>query len=148
MSLKEDIDFSLELLDKHCSKLSLLAEYTSQTEPDEVYLAGIASMIHSYYNGVENVFKLINKASDNASFEGNKSHLLLLEFMAEKTEKRSAVISAETRESLREFMAFRHFFRHAYSFNLQWNKIKPLLHSVSENWKNLRSEFMTFEETL
>ena len=39
---------------------------------------------------------------------------------------RPAVLKAETVEKLLPYLGFRHFFRHSYTFEIDWEKVKPL----------------------
>jgi uncharacterized protein YutE (UPF0331/DUF86 family) len=50
--------------------------------------------------------------------------------MAELVERIAAeleVISDETSHSIREYLAFRHFFTHAYAFDLDPQRLEPLV---------------------
>ena len=35
-------------------------------------------------------------------------------------------------------ITFRHFYRHAYSFQLNWNKMKPLVDNVHSVWEKVK----------
>ena len=39
---------------------------------------------------------------------------------------------------LREYATFRHFYRHAYSFQLNWEKMKPLVYNVFDVWSAVK----------
>ena len=54
-------------------------------------------------------------------------HRRLLDQMAEPLEIRRAVIARSTRDALRPYLAFRHFFRHTYAFQLDWSEMSPLV---------------------
>ena len=64
--------------------------------------------------------------------------------MAQETKKRKALISSDVKELLIEYMEFRHFFRHAYSFNLDWSKMKRLTHDLLSVWDRVKKEILEF----
>ena len=56
----ERLNMALSDLEKHCSKFPLLQSYVQNKEPDEIILSAIGSHLHSYYNGIEKIFEIIN----------------------------------------------------------------------------------------
>lgn len=140
----ERLNMALSDLEKHCSKFPLLQSYVQNKEPDEIILSAIGSHLHSYYNGIEKIFEIINKETDNFSFNSDRSHSELLLVMAMKTDKRNAVISEQSKNELSDYMKFRHFFRHSYSYDIDWNKVKPLLNQIQTNWQRVHKEIDTF----
>lgn len=119
----------LELSNLH----KLLAMYPSlldsvrSREPDNVELMALASILHSFYMGFENVFKRIATEIDGGLKKTDSWHIDLLESMVIPTSKRSAVISIETERKLRFYLGFRHVFRSNYSYDLNWSKMKNLV---------------------
>lgn len=143
--LNERLNIALSELEKHCSKFPLLQSYVQNKEPDEIILSAIGSHLHSYYNGIEKIFDIINKETDNFSFNSEKSHSELLTVMSMKTDKRDAVISEQSKNELSDYMKFRHFFRHSYSYDIDWEKIKPLLNNIQKNWEQVHNEIEAFK---
>ena len=90
----------------------------------------LGSVLHSFYNGIENIFDIIAKNIDKNVPTGNKSHQELLHQMASENSKRDAVVEEDLYLKLREYATFRHFYRHAYSFQLKWEKLKPLVDDI------------------
>jgi len=57
---------------------------------------------------------------------------------------RPAVLSEETAEKLLPYLGFRHFFRHSYTFEIDWEKLKPLAlnaRAILEIFKNDLKKF-------
>jgi len=52
--------------------------------------------------------------------------------MAKPSNHRPANLSGQTIERLDDYLAFRHFFRHAYLFTLEWDRMKPLVLGCQE----------------
>jgi len=75
---------------------------------------------------------------------GGFSHVQLLDGMTRPTPGWPAVISEQLRESLRQYLDFRHVFRHAYSFQLQWSKMAALVLGVEGTLRQLESELKRF----
>ncbi len=50
--------------------------------------------------------------------------------MASENSSRIEIVNEELYLKLREYATFRHFYRHAYSFQLNWEKMKPLVDNV------------------
>jgi hypothetical protein len=82
--------------------------------------------IHSFYNGVEGIFKRIADLLDRQRPRGAQWHRELLDLMAAPAQRRPAVISAQLRDTLEEYLRFRHRFRHSYSFDLDVDEMAPL----------------------
>jgi hypothetical protein len=68
--------------------------------------------------------------------------------MGKETPLRNAILSEELMLKLIEFLSFRHFYRHSYSFTLDWNKLEPLVASAHDVWLEVRSEFIAFIDNL
>jgi uncharacterized protein YutE (UPF0331/DUF86 family) len=79
--------------------------------------------------------------------QGDMWHKKLIDTMASATIIRPAVISPELLESLKELMNFRHFFRHAYSFTVQWEKLLPLIEKIGSVFEMFEKEIRAFIET-
>jgi hypothetical protein len=109
-----------------------------------VEIDALAALLHSFYSGVENMFKRISVSVDGGVPTGMMWHVRLLDSMASSTANRTAVISERLRVSLRDYLDFRHVFRHAYSFDLQWTKMAPLVRACRTMLKELKSEISLF----
>lgn len=59
-------------------------------------------------------------------------------------ENRPAVISPEPHEKLFHYLNFRHVFRHAYSFELQWKKMAPFVSECDATLNQLQLELGRF----
>ena len=68
--------------------------------------------------------------------------------MVSKTDKRSAVISNDLKDKLVEYMGFRHFFRHSYSFYLDWDEIKKLVLPLEDVWSQTKEEIEVFVDSI
>lgn len=98
-----------------------------EERPTEIELSALAAMLHSFYTGIENIFKRVTVELDANPVRGESWHRELLDRMGRTGPRRPALLSVELRERLQEYLGFRHVFRHAYSFELDWEKMAPLV---------------------
>lgn len=111
---------------------------------DAVETAAAAAVAHSFYHGVETLFLAVAKDLNETLPQGPRWHRDLLEQMSRSTPRRPALISGDTSQSLMQYLAFRHVFRHAYSFLLRSEDVSELAASMQEVWLRLRSELCDF----
>jgi hypothetical protein len=121
--IKLELSSLHKLLDTYCT----LLEKVRTLEPNDVELLALAGILHSFYSGLENIFKRIAGDIDGNFVKTGSWHSVLLENMAIPTPKRSAVISEILKKQLQFYLNFRHVFRGAYSYDLNWQKMKSLV---------------------
>jgi hypothetical protein len=141
---KLKIQFEIEQIDKLIETYSELLEKCGQNEPNKVEIAALGSVLHSFYNGLENIFSVIAKEVDTTLPQGISWHKDLLIQISNKATSRNAVISEASREKLVNYLGFRHFYRHSYSFFLDWNDLRPLVKNLNSVWQEIRESLETF----
>jgi hypothetical protein len=57
---------------------------------------------------------------------------------------RTAVLTPTTFRQLVEFLRFRHLYRYVYGFELEWQRVRPLLMRALPSWAALRSDVVSF----
>ncbi len=107
------------------------------TAPTEIELSAPAATLHSFYTGVENIFKRVAVELDGEPVRGDSWHRELLLRMKAPTARRPALLSEETHDTLNEYLRFRHVFRNAYSFDLDWQKMSPLVLRLEETFRDV-----------
>lgn len=125
--LKEEVELELAMLREHLDAFADLRRVSLDREPNRVELMALAGMLHSFYSGVENILKRVAIHCDGGPPHRASWHQSLLENMSEPGPKRPSVLSKELRGRLKNYLDFRHFFRQAYSFQLNWAKMAPLV---------------------
>ncbi len=142
------------LIEDELTTLQRIAEWTEEAltklpeEPSQLEMHGLAAYIHQFY-GIESIFERITVWLGEERPKGIYWHAELLNRMAaEQKGIRPAVISEALRDRLEEYLKFRHFFRHAYGYTLQWTKIRPLAEGMTKTLEILRAQLMAFLESL
>ena len=143
----EKIQFEIEEINRLLQSYAFLINHCMNKTPDLLELAAIATILHSFYNGIEKVFVLIAKEIDQDLPKEYDWHKKLLIQMSKLNNKRNSVISQEMLNTLNEYLAFRHFFRHSYSFHLSWNKIEDMATRINLVWRDLKLELDKFLKT-
>ena len=113
----------VRLLDEHRELLERVADH----EPTAVELSALSAYLHSFYTGIEGIFRQIAVDIDGCRSSAGRWHSELLDLMAHPTVERPALLSDELLQKLVGYLGFRHVFRHAYTFNLKWPKMKDLI---------------------
>jgi hypothetical protein len=131
-----------KLLDSHKPLLGLCKLKT----PDLIEMSATAMFLHSFYNGIENILKLLIKFYDNKLPNDTKWHMELLEKAFIPNEKRKEIFRIEFQEKLEEYLKFRHFIRHSYGFQLEWERMEDLVNGISDYWKTLKENINIFIE--
>jgi hypothetical protein len=133
-----------EQLERLLSGIRPLLAKCRNTAPTEIELSALAATLHSFYTGVENIFKRVTVELDGEPVRGDAWHRELLRRMKTSTANRPALLPEELHDTLTEYLRFRHVFRNAYSFDLDWQKISPLALRMEETFQKLEEALDRF----
>ncbi len=111
----------LERLAQEFSRIDSMLEQSS-AEVSSYDRAAIGYYLHSFYNGCESIFRSIARFFENDLGRDSWHSDLLKRMKLAVPGFRPAVIDDELFTLLDDFRAFRHKFRHAYTFELDWDK--------------------------
>lgn len=125
--LQEEVQLELALLKQMLDESGSLLRSVTDRRPTHTEILAVAAVLHSFYSGVENIFKRVAASLESNLPRGESWHRDILNSMASETPGRSAVISGDLRKRLKPYLEFRHFFRHAYTFLLKWERMLPLV---------------------
>ncbi|MCX6583009.1 MAG: hypothetical protein NT166_22765 [Candidatus Aminicenantes bacterium] len=141
--IQEEIEFEFEEIE---SLFELYKEelFCLKQKPNLFEITAYAGILHSFYNGLEKILLIISKNIDRQNLTDSKWHKSLLEGMAKENESRKAVLSEEMKNQLMDYLGFRHFFRHAYSFHLEWEEMEDLIKSIHDVWVKFKKEMTSF----
>ena len=131
--LSEKIQVELDSISQVLSELEKIRNKKSKST---VELAGIATFIHNFYNGIENILNQILKEKNVMVPKTESWHKDLLVKSVEQ-----AIISEQLKIDLSEYLAFRHFFVHAYGFMLKEEDLILLINNIDQ-------VFVTFKDNI
>lgn len=111
-------------------------------------VSALATFLHSFYSGIENSLKRIAIEIDGSAPSGDAWHRQLLSSMTSGTNRRPPVLSNALYETISEYLAFRHFFRQAYSFHFNWYKMSDLVLNAESILRRFETEVDSFLDSL
>jgi hypothetical protein len=141
--VRDRIDFEFEEIES-LFELYKKEIFEMEQKPDLFEMTGLAGILHSFYNGIEKILLIIADGVDKKIPTDTKWHKSLLIQMTKENESRSPVLSGEMKDRLLDYLGFRHFFRHAYSFHLEWEEMEDLVKSSREVWIKFKAEISAF----
>ena len=136
--LKEYCEAEFENIDTVASELfSVVKDDASEYSTPE--LAAIATFLHNIYNGFENILKRVLISEKTVIKNSPTWHKEMLKISFEK-----GIIDDRLYNTLSEYLAFRHFFVDAYSFNLNWEALKSLVNNLKNTLKMFKSSIIRY----
>jgi len=142
------VKFEIGQIDQLFESYADLLERVQKNIPDLVEITAVASVLHSFYNGLENIFLSIAKGIDADVPAGSQWHRDLLTRMTESTARREPVLTVEMAHRLADYLGFRHFYRHSYSFFLDWDEMEKLVTPLAEVWAQVKDQLQLFLDSL
>lgn len=105
------------------------------SELNYLELSGVGGMLHSFYNGVENILKQTFLAHDKDIPNDIQWHREMLRKALEY-----GFISEETLKQLTPFLTFRHLYRNAYALELNPDKMQVLADEIKSTFNKFKNE--------
>ena len=122
--LRAEIRSDREAIGRHFDEIAATDELDEASRGE---LARLAVALHHAYTGVETIMVRVARALEGEEPSGPDWHKQLLEEMGLELDGiRPAVLSASSLEHLRMLLGFRHFFRHAYTADLDVRRLAEL----------------------
>ena len=143
-SLRKQVTFERTQLRRLVETHRSLLEKCATNPPSDIELSALAALLHSFYNGIESILKRTTLELGDRLPSSEFWHKDLLDAMTQATGQRPAVLSPGLQARLKEYMEFRHVFRHAYTFNLRWERMKPLVLRCEETLALVENELDRF----
>ncbi len=141
---KEKILLEVEKIDSLVSKSSVLLNKCNILKPDFIELNAIGSVLHSFYNGMESIFKLIYKSYSNKALSSGMWHSELLSEMFKVVDNGNSILDKTLLADLKEYLGFRHVFRHSYGYEMDWLRLEPLFNKMPSVWSSVKSCILNF----
>lgn len=143
-ALRQDIADELANLGRIIDEAGALLQRLPPT-PTFIEISAAGKLVHDFYNGVERIFERIAVRLGPGLPTGLGGHTLLLRGMESAVEGiRPALIDHALALRLLDYLRFRHLFRHTYGYELQWDKIRLLVHGLEETLAEFRRQVERF----
>ena len=124
--LSQTLAFELKQIETELGVINRIAGKHKLLGRDEVQVRAAASSLQSIYNGIEKMIGFVLKNKGYSQRDSRTSHADLL-----VAGRDLGVLSEALAGSLRELMAFRHFFRHSYGFMIDNELLNPLIQRIT-----------------
>ncbi|HOK41531.1 MAG TPA: hypothetical protein PLD27_10890 [bacterium] len=147
-TLIAEIEFERKKIIKLKEDIELLKEKNQNKIPDKFDASVYGYILHNFYNGVENILKNIANVFGNNIDKSIYHSDLLKKMIIEIKDIRPKVISENLYLKLVEYKNFRHFFRNAYLFELNWDKMQNLVEDFGNTVDMFFDELDNFIELI
>jgi uncharacterized protein YutE (UPF0331/DUF86 family) len=128
---KERVEAEYEAIEETIS--ILLTKPPSQL--NKLELAGIATLLNNFYNGIENVLKQIFQKQSIELPQGPSWHQNLINLAVEED-----ILSENLALEIKRYLGFRHFASHAYASNLDPDRLEKLINTIKPVFENFKKE--------
>jgi len=139
--LRSEIEYQIKIIESIFQKISDRRQYINEDRG----LESLAYQLHNLYSAFEDLFLIVAKHFENTIEDESRYHIELLQRMAIDIDGvRPALFKMGTINLLDELRAFRHFFRHAYSYEIERKKLLLVIESADMLNKCYRDDIAEF----
>jgi hypothetical protein len=144
--LKIKVTFEISQIEKLISESQPLLNLCKLRTPDFIELSAAAMVLHSFYNGIENILLMIFKNYGEKLPNGYNWHMELLEMAFIQNGDRNIIFNSELKYQLEEYRKFRHIVRHIYNYKLNWSMMEEIMNNLHLNWEKIKEDLNKFIE--
>jgi len=142
--LSESIRLELSLLHQLMDESADLRQAVRDSHPTPADRLAAGTMLLSFYNGVENIFRQVLDQLDGGAPSDPDARHSILPAVAAAGRKRPPVISDDCRTELQQYLDFRESFRYGHLLRLSWETIAPLAANCQAALARLEAELGDF----
>jgi len=147
--LQSEINQEILSLEALLRELETLKPRLAQKEISNLDLRAAGSILHDFYNGVENIFRRVAQELNGGLPAGEDWHKQLLTDMSLDVKGvRPPLVSEDLKLKLQKYLGFRHIFRDVCGFHLEQEQIKVMVKEFPRILSWLRREIAAFQEYL
>jgi len=145
----KELQYEISQIDKLFNEGKPLLDLIKlKDKPDFIEKSAAGLFLNSFYSGIENIIFLSLKEFNIKLPNDISWHKTLLEMTIKNNKNMPVLFQKDNKEKLEEYMRFRHFIRHSYGFNIDINRLKPLINNSIELWDNLKKDIDIFKKSL
>lgn len=134
--LKIKIEIEIENIDRILNEIPSVEKLPRLSTLE---LAGVATLIQNFFNGIENIIKQIVLSKNISIPQGISWHKDLLNLASSQN-----IICMSTQNKLGQYLAFRHFFTHAYALDLHPERMEPLVENISKVYDSFKEDIKSY----
>jgi len=147
--LQSEINQEISSLEALLRELKTLKPRLAQKEISNLDLRAAGSILHDFYNGVENIFRRVAQELNGGLPAGEDWHKQLLTDMSLDVKGvRPPLVSEDLKLKLQKYLGFRHIFRNVYGFHLEQEQIKVMVKEFPRILSWLKREIAAFQKYL
>ena len=140
-NVKIKIEHEISRIEKLLSDVEPLLKLCKLKQPDIIEISAAAQVLHSFYNGIEGVLILFFKYLNEKLPNDTKWHKTLFEMAFGNNSQNIRIFDDEVKKDLEKCLLYRHFIRHSYSSELDWEQMKPMVNGLDEIWNKIKRYF-------
>jgi len=137
-STSDRVHFEFKQIDQELQIIKRINVIRRTSDMDDIQIRAAASSLHSIYNGVEKILVFMLKDRSLPPERSTSWHSEVLDLATH-----NRLISEKLADELRDYMGFRHFYRHNYGFMLDGELLKPLLDRIINTVSELKRQIGT-----
>ena len=137
------IEFEISQIDKLLADTEPLIKLAKNKTPDRIESAALALFLHSFYGGIENLMKLYFKDRFGKLPTKKDWHKELLNSCFDDFNQR-ALFNEDLRDTLEDYLKFRHFIRTNYNYKIKWEKMEHLVININDVWELIKKTLISY----
>jgi len=142
--VKIKMEHEISRIEKLLYDVEPLLKLCKLKEPDIIEITAAAQVLHSFYNGIESIIILFFKYLNEKLPNDLKWHKTLFEMAFGSNSQNIRIFGDEIKNDLEKCLLYRHFIRHSYSSELNWEQMKPMVNGLNEIWNKVKLYFEKF----
>jgi hypothetical protein len=120
------------------------AEIARDPAHARLFYENLALKLHNFYTGCERIFQMVVSELNGAPPFGFDWHRRLLDRMGATWQERPPLLSLQSVDNLREYLAFRHIVRNIYGFELDEERVERLVSRYPTVWSMVETDIQKF----
>jgi hypothetical protein len=146
--LLNDINNEIKQIEKVIEVIVKEKNQLTSNPPSITQKTAFAGYLMNFYNGIENILKQISKRYYKKFPSGEAWHKDLLKLCITPPNKTLQIFNKTIIDELYNYLGFRHFFIHGYSFKIKWEELEILINNIERLWSSIKNEINNFSNKL